>query len=147
MEKVKFFVPGRPRPQGSMKFVKSKKTGKSVPITNQKLEAWRADIKHFAIETVGDRMTRGGCSVTMIFLFARPKSHYYHRKSGDVLRDDAPERMLKTPDIDKLIRAVLDALTGVVFTDDCEVDTIGAVKKWGAREGIEITVRGEFHAL
>ncbi len=144
MEKITFFVPGRPRPQGSMKFIS--KGGRSFPVTNKKLEAWRADVKLFAEDVMAGRMVYDGCGLSLAFTFCRPKNQYRTGKFSHLLRDDSPDRMLKMPDIDKLVRGILDALTGVVFADDCEVDRVGAVKQWGAREGIDITVRGVFYA-
>ena len=35
------------------------------------------------------------------------------------------------PDIDKLLRALLDAMTGVVYVDDSQVACIWATKEYG----------------
>ena len=145
MDKITFFVPGRPRPQGSMKFIN--RGGRSVPIQNQKLEHWRSSVTMYAQLAMDGRAVANGVSLSLVFLFQRPKNHYRTWKYSHLLKDSSPDRMLKAPDIDKLIRAVLDSLTGIVFTDDCEVDTVGVVKKWGPREGVDITVRGVFYAV
>ena len=45
----------------------------------------------------------------------------------------APKRTIphvKKPDIDKLMRAILDALKGVVWTDDSQVTSISATKDY-----------------
>jgi len=144
-EKITFFVPGRPRPQGSMKFINKGK--RSIPIQNQKLEHWRSAITMYAQEAMGGLAIVGGVGLSLSFVFKRPKSHYRTGKYAHLLKDSSPDRMLKAPDVDKLIRAVLDSLTGIVFTDDCEVDRVGVVKKWGPREGVEITVRGVCYAV
>jgi crossover junction endodeoxyribonuclease RusA len=39
--------------------------------------------------------------------------------------------MTKKPDIDKLIRAVLDALKGVAWCDDSQVVSVYASKRYG----------------
>lgn len=47
------------------------------------------------------------------------------------------------PDIDKLIRPILDALTGIVYKDDCQVSKVTACKKWTneiGREGVELKI-------
>lgn len=145
MDKITFFVPGRPRPQGSMKFIN--RGGRSIPIQNQKLEHWRSSVTMYAQDAMGGCAIHGGVSLTLVFSFTRPKNHYRTGKYSHLLKDSSPDRMLKAPDVDKLIRAVLDSLTGIVFTDDCEVDSVGVVKQWGPREGAEITVRGVFYAV
>ena len=42
------------------------------------------------------------------------------------------------PDLDKLVRAVLDGLTGVAYADDGQVVQIHAQKLYGASVGAEI---------
>jgi Holliday junction resolvase RusA-like endonuclease len=53
--------------------------------------------------------------------------------------------MITTPDLDKLQRSTLDALTGVLFKDDSQVCRILAMKCYcleGELEGCEIVVEG-----
>jgi Holliday junction resolvase RusA-like endonuclease len=47
------------------------------------------------------------------------------------------------PDGDKLARATLDALTGIVYDDDARIPVQQAVKQWchRGREGAVITMR------
>jgi Holliday junction resolvase RusA-like endonuclease len=44
------------------------------------------------------------------------------------------------PDLDKLIRAVLDGLTGVAYKDDGQVVKITAVKIYGQKLGVQIGI-------
>jgi crossover junction endodeoxyribonuclease RusA len=69
-------------------------------------------------------------SVGLNFYLPRPKSH--HGAKG--LKPSAPRYPATTPDLDKLIRSSLDALTqAAVFADDALVVRIGATK-WYADE-------------
>jgi Holliday junction resolvase RusA-like endonuclease len=45
------------------------------------------------------------------------------------------------PDFDNLCKITLDALTGVIFVDDCQVCDIRVVKQWDdvSESGVEIT--------
>jgi crossover junction endodeoxyribonuclease RusA len=43
---------------------------------------------------------------------------------------DTTEPCIKRPDLDKLVRCVLDALTGVVWIDDSQVDHLIATKRY-----------------
>lgn len=58
-------------------------------------------------------------SVTVVFQFTRPKAH--------PLR---PHPVVK-PDLDKLARALLDALTGVAYDDDAQVVRLCLDKVYG----------------
>jgi len=60
------------------------------------------------------------------FYFKRPKIHY---KNGQ-LKNDAPQFVLKTPDVDNCTKFVLDALQPRVVVDDKIVTKIVAEKKW-----------------
>ena len=78
--------------------------------------------------------------VEIIFLFARPKSHYGTGKNANKLKQKAPEFVTSsaTGDIDKLCRSTLDGLSakagGTVIKDDSLVVSLKAVKKY-AKEG------------
>jgi len=49
-----------------------------------------------------------------------------------------PVYKAQKPDVDKLVRSILDSLTGVVYTDDSQVVIVTAYKKYGAPERVEI---------
>jgi Holliday junction resolvase RusA-like endonuclease len=65
--------------------------------------------------------------VTLTFYFERPAT---------VTR---PMPSVK-PDGDKLARAVLDALTGVLWKDDSQVTTLLVVKRYGSSPGVGVHV-------
>lgn len=119
---------GRPVPQGSLKFIH----GRPIHARAADLAVWRADIARNA-EVRGYRPVAGGIKVECNFVFNRPKS--------------AQTRQFPwvKPDLDKLIRAVLDGLTGVAYEDDSQVVLISASKTYGETEGVwvEITQVGE----
>ena len=81
------------------------------------------------------------------FVFARPNSHYV----GDdpvrgKLKANAPVLHTSTPDLDKLLRAVGDALTGVLYADDSQVVSYdGSLKRYvssaAGKPGVRVTVR------
>ena len=49
--------------------------------------------------------------------------------------------MTTMPDIDKLARCALDALTGIVFRDDAQIVDLHATKRYGEPERAELTIR------
>lgn len=98
-----------------------------------KLKPWRAEVKRVAEEAWGDApLLLGPVRVIVKFVFARPKSHYRTGKNAHILRDDAPVFKISTPDGDKLARAIGDALTGVVYHDDSQV-------QWGSLDKVYAT--------
>lgn len=83
-------------------------------------------------------------SIKMTFFMPRPKKHFGTGKKATILRANAPYwHTSKTGDTDKLVRCVLDALTGIAWADDCQVAHMGSVSKiYGDTPGVEIGIRG-----
>ena len=129
-----FSAIGIPRPQGS-------KNQFGVESCSE-LKPWRYDLK-CACEAKRpddwDKSTRMG--VSAVFLFKRIKGHY--NRKGE-LKDDAPYYVVsRKGDIDKLSRALLDALTGVAYDDDDQVVNLTAKKRYcaeGEDPGVLCTV-------
>ena len=148
MRQVEFFVEGTPKPQGSKKTFINHKTGKAVMVeaAGDPLKKWRkrvaeeASVHYFsepvhpASELPSEPFNK--CvRVSLIFRLKRPKSHYRTGKFSDVLKEEhVATRHGKRPDADKLARAVLDGLTGVVFVDDSQVFDLSVLKTWQKRD-------------
>jgi len=99
------------------------------------------DQKAFAEACWYLRPTSGALKVELCFYFERPLTHFIGRER-DVwkLRPDAPVHHTQVPDIDNLVKLVLDALTPRVFANDCVISSIVAEKKWTSRANAERTV-------
>jgi crossover junction endodeoxyribonuclease RusA len=48
----------------------------------------------------------------------RVASHYGSGRNAAKLKDSAPLHVEKSPDLDKLVRGVMDGLKGVLYSDD-----------------------------
>jgi Holliday junction resolvase RusA-like endonuclease len=85
------------------------------------LKPWRASIKKIAEMNKPDGWKLDGCFANWsVFFFPRPKYHYDSREK---LKPQYRNALYKTtkPDGDKCLRAVNDAITGVIFNDDALV--------------------------
>lgn len=118
---ITFFVPGTPKPQGSKRAFINRKTGRPIITEQVNNKDWKATVQSRAIEIVGEQQPLlGPIDVELVFFLNRPKSHPKTRRTW-------PASM---PDIDKLARAVLDALTAVCFKDDGQIVHLLVVKEW-----------------
>lgn len=118
---MNFFVPGVPRPQGSKRGFVVKGKAVLVESAGQPLKDWRAVVALAGTEVMAGRSPFvGPLGVDLNFHLPRPKSY---PKS----RVDWPS---KRPDIDKLARAVLDALTHVCWVDDAQITFLRLNKDW-----------------
>lgn len=126
---VAIVVHGVPVPQGSM--VRGSRGG--VHASNDaRLKPWRSTIFAAAVEAMDGRdLWAGPVAVDLVFTVARPKGHWRTGRRSGELRPSAPATPTSNPDLDKLTRAVLDALTGTVFRDDAQVVDLQAAKRYG----------------
>ena len=134
-EMIAFTVHGTPIPQGSMHAFTPK--GWKRPILtsdNRKTKPWRQEIAGSAQAAMrdvemGTILRTSAVRVECQFYFARPLS----------LAKRVTQKMTK-PDLDKLARALLDALTGICFEDDSQVTQLWVNKHFDRQPRAEIRV-------
>jgi crossover junction endodeoxyribonuclease RusA len=139
---VEFTVYGVPVPQGSKRVFR----GNVVEMADARLRSWRQDVAAAANAQMDGLMpfTRP-VAVQLHFHLDRPKGHYGTGRNEDRLKPSAPVAPGVKPDLDKLIRSVLDAITGVVIKDDSQVVSLVAGKFYsdgGTRPGLSCQVLG-----
>lgn len=144
---ISFFVPGVCVPQGSTKGFYIEEIHKVV-IThgNTKTEGWRDRMAHEAKLAAQEYQILYGkpfyappgfpITITATHYFALPKT----KMSNKWL----PPPMVTRPDVDKLLRADLDALTKILFNDDSQVNCVITTKQYVTAEapmaGIQVTI-------
>ena len=131
---ISLFVPGRPATAGSKRafVVNRKRDGKPVAVItedNTRSKDWKGDVKRFAADAYDGPMLGGPLSLTLVFYLERPQFHV--GKSG--VRSSAPKHPEVKPDVDKLSRAVMDALTGVLYRDDSQVTSKWVRKRYARK--------------
>lgn len=133
MSLVEFTVYGTPVPQGSKSVMM--RGGRPQMFDQAKgLDAWRKHVADVAEdEGHAGRNLAGPLNVRLAFHMPRPQAHYRTVQGAKVLRDDAPSWCETTPDIDKLARAVHDALTAAkVIADDRHIANAAQQKLYTA---------------
>jgi crossover junction endodeoxyribonuclease RusA len=122
-----FTVYGKPAPQGSKRHL-----GKGVMVeSSNRVKPWRQDIKH-AAERLLPKTWHAilPMRLKVSFLFARPQSHY--RANGQ-LKPSAPRYCTtRIGDLDKLVRALCDALQGLCYLDDSQIIEINATRRYAS---------------
>jgi Holliday junction resolvase RusA-like endonuclease len=129
---------GAPAPKGSARAMniggRARLIASSSGANARKQSAWVNAIKRAATCTP----IAGPVWVSLTFRLARPKGHYGKRG----LLNSAPLHPTVHPDIDKLARCTLDALTGIAFDDDARIVELIVSKTYAVpgREGAAIRV-------
>lgn len=130
-----FEVRGLPIAQGSVKAFVVRGQARVVSVS-PKLRAWRETVADAARKWYGDApLERGPVELTVYFSLPRPK-----KPKGD------GRLPIAYPDIDKLARGILDALTGVVYVDDSQVTDLTLGKRFG-RPGVLIVPNALYPAV
>jgi Holliday junction resolvase RusA-like endonuclease len=122
-----FTVLGKPAPQGSKRHV-----GRGVMVESSKrCKPWRQDVRHTALDLrPGDWYANmdAAIALSVVFVFARPKSHF--RANGQ-LKPSAPAHCTgRIGDVSKLVRAVEDAMTGIIYNDDAQIISLIAHRRF-----------------
>ena len=138
---MRFTVVGIPVPQGSMKAFTRRGGGRPIMTSdNARTRPWKDAVVWAAADALAEATIRGPVEVALTFRFGRPKSH--HGKRG--LLPSAPRLPSVRPDLDKLVRAILDALVEAsVMADDAQVVTLSATKDYAAdweHPGVDVSV-------
>ena len=76
----------------------------------------------------------------MTFTFSRPKSHYGSGRNAGIVKASAPKWHISSPDVDNLVKFVLDALNGRFWLDDKCIVYLKATKSYGYKPGVKVTV-------
>jgi crossover junction endodeoxyribonuclease RusA len=129
---IRFQVHGLPIAQGSQRswLVNGKPV---ITSTAKGLPSWRRLVADVAQRFAPAEPWEGPVGINLDFGIPKPKSA---PKTRRVWPD-------KRPDLDKLSRAVLDALTYVIFADDSQVVHLQATKDYGA-PGVAIEIHRIF---
>lgn len=147
-ESITFTVPGNPATKGSMRAMNHPTTGKAFVVHSspQGLAAWTASIKLMAArECDGRQPTNEAVHMTVCWDIARPQGHWGTGRNAGKIKTRAPQfpTSKRSGDLDKLERALLDALTGIVYVDDSQVVSINASKRYAIGTGSQMIVKIE----
>jgi len=144
---LRLTVAGEPQPKGSLKAIPAKNKDGTLRIAmkndNPKTREWQDLMTfHATSQMRGEKPWEGVVMVNAYFLLTRPRTHFM---SKGKLRNDLIVEHVDKPDLDKLVRCVLDALTGVCYVDDCQVASVCATKAYSDFSnfpGVSLVVRG-----
>ena len=139
-----FRVLGTPVPQGSVKAYSSRQI---VANNEHALGSWRSDVAAVAHrEKPDDWDITAAVSLRCEFVFPRPLTHYGTGKNATKLKPSSPRHHVKTPDLDKLVRAcgeaISDACAQVLLKNDSQIVSLYAAKRYSTDDflGAIITV-------
>lgn len=95
----------------------------------------------------GWELLRGvSLAVTLRYFLPSPQGRYGSGRNAGILKESAVARPATRPDVDKMVRHTLDALTGVIYADDGQVVELLASKHY-ADDQLPPRAEVEVHVL
>lgn len=121
-----------PQPKGSIRaFIPRGWTRPVLTSTNAKNKAWAQAVQIEAKKRAPENGPwTGPVSLQVTFFLKKPKAYPKRR--------DIPH--IKKPDLDKLMRSLNDALTGIIYRDDSQIFFATARKEYSDDPGAIFTV-------
>ena len=145
-----FTVLGQPATAGSKRAIPYRKSvenggGLGVRVThdNKRYQSWSQECRNAAHrEIIGPDWSLMESAIVLVVAvyLPRPKGHFGSGRNAATVRTSAPPWHMQKPDMTKLVRACEDALTGVVWRDDCQIVRQITSKDWGEPARVEIGV-------
>ena len=136
MDSVAFIVPGQPVPQGAIRYVPVRGRLRGVHASGKRLKRWRDAVSWEAVRARGER--------PIPFPKPKPVSLFAAFRMRRPQRPKAPWPIV-TPDLQHLVRAIEDAMSGILYDDDSQIVRLEARKEYVTAEqvsGVTIVVRG-----
>ena len=136
MIQIFFTVPqvsgkGRPRFARQGTFVKT--------YTDAKTLTYEKSIQTYAKKAMGSTSPLIGAVAAYLHIGVPiPPSYSKTRQKACI---NGLERPTKKPDIDNIVKAVLDGMNGIVYLDDKQVVDLHLTKVYSSKEGIDIMVK------
>jgi Holliday junction resolvase RusA-like endonuclease len=139
--KISFFVPGRSAPGGSKSgFYRN---GRVIMAPASKFtKPWMRTVCAAAKQVYHGRPIEKAVKLYLTFYLTRPKNHWTKTCELSKTGRQRPHPTVQ-PDLTKLIRSTEDALTGILWKDDCQVVRQVTGKDYcgyGKQSGVLITV-------
>ena len=141
---MQFTVYGKPIQMGSKRAFMRGNRAILTDDNSKTRKQWANAVATAAAESMGEQeLFRDPVRVGVKFYFSRPGSHYGTGRNSDKLKPSAPAIHGQSPDIDKLLRCLFDAMTGVVYGDDRQVWKVEASRVWTTSQAkAEVSVCG-----
>jgi Holliday junction resolvase RusA-like endonuclease len=138
---VSFTAYGVAQPAGSKTVGFTKGGAHYVRDSAKGSAGWKKTVAQVAgAQMSGKPLLEGPLLLEVVFWMPRPKGHYGSGRNAEKLKPSAPRFPTVKPDATKLLRALEDALTGIVWRDDAQVVVQTVTKTYGEPARVEVYV-------
>ena len=137
MIQIMFTIYGEPVPKGRPRF--STRGKFPVAYTPEKTKNYESEVGMMAKAAMGASEPLEGALEAFIYVtFAVPASYSKKRTEACL---SGQEKHTKKPDLDNVVKAVLDGMSDIVFLSDSQITSIYATKVYGEVAKVEVLVK------
>lgn len=137
MIQIMFTVYGEPVAKGRPRF--STRGKFPVAYTPEKTKAYEFEVGMMALAAMGGTKPLEGALEAFIYItYAVPESYSKKRLEACL---NGLEKHTKKPDLDNVIKSVIDGMDKIVFDNDSQIISIHATKVYGEVAKAEVMVR------
>jgi Holliday junction resolvase RusA-like endonuclease len=133
---VLFNIYGDPVPKKRPRFTKTGRT-----YTPKETMTYEAEVAKMAKTAMGSTDPLETPVAVYIYV-ALPIPPSYSKKRSEACLTGF-EKPCKKPDLDNLVKSVLDGMNGIVYQDDCQIVSLHATKRYDSVASVNVLVREE----
>ena len=137
MMQICFEVPGQPRGKGRPRFVRRGNFVKTY--TDAKTVGYEDQVRIYARQAMGSSEPLKTALEAFIYV-KLPVPQSYSKKRTEACLSGL-ERPCKKPDLDNIIKAMMDGMNKIVYDDDVQVISIQAIKRYAINAGVDILIK------
>ena len=135
---IQFTVPGQPRGWGRARLGRST-SGKPIHFVDRQTASYENLVKLSAQAAMrGAAPLQGPVSVDVRVMLAPAASASRAKLSAMLNGSDLPA---KKPDLDNIVKGLLDGLNKIAFVDDAQVVRLTACKIYSETPGVDVTIK------
>ena len=132
-----FTVYGEPVAKGRPRF--STRGKFPVAYTPEKTKAYESEVAMMASASMGTSEDLEGALEAFIYVTYAVPTSYSKKRSEACL--SGLEKHTKKPDLDNVVKSVVDGMDKIVFLNDSQITSIHATKVYGEIAKVEVMVR------
>ena len=137
MIQIMFTVYGEPVAKGRPRF--STRGKFPVAYTPEKTKAYEFEVGMMALAAMnGSKPLEGSLEAFIYVTFAVPESYSKKRLEACL---SGTEKHTKKPDLDNVVKCVIDGMDKIVFDNDSQITSIHATKVYGEIAKVEVMVK------
>ena len=137
MLQVNFTVPGQPRGKGRPRF--ARRGNFVTTYTDAATTTYEDQIRFYALRAMGGYKPL--TTALEAFIHVRlPVPQSYSKKRTEACLSGL-ERPCKKPDLDNIIKTMMDGMNKIVYDDDVQVISIQATKRYAINAGVDILIK------